>query len=64
MAQTKRDFLNELVKVNDLNVDEDIFKLPLGGKQIAIITRTCIEKIQYNIILKLLMRPFQSPHHL
>ena len=48
MAQTKRDFLNELVKVNDLNVDEDIFKLPLGGKQIAIITRTGIEKIQYN----------------
>ena len=52
MAQTKRDFLNELVKVNDLNVDEDIFKLPLGGKQIAIITRTGIEKIQYNNNIK------------
>ena len=48
MSQSKRDFLNELVKENSLNVDEDIFKLARGGKKIAIITRTGIEKIQYN----------------
>ncbi len=48
MSQSKRDFLNELVKENSLDVDEDIFKLARGGKQTAIITRTGIEKIQYN----------------
>tara|TARA_B100001964_G_scaffold230064_1_gene283077 strand:- start:453 stop:818 length:366 start_codon:yes stop_codon:yes gene_type:complete len=37
-----------LVKDNDLNLEEDIFRMPLGGKQVAIITRTGIEKIQYN----------------
>jgi hypothetical protein len=37
-----------LVKDNDLNTEEDIFRMPLGGKQVAIITRTGIEKIQYN----------------
>jgi len=45
---TKREFLTELVEENGLDIDEDIFKLPKGGKEIAIITRTGIEKIQYN----------------
>jgi len=48
MAESKRDFLNELVKMNHLNVDEDIFKRNLGNKEMAFITRTGIEKIQYN----------------
>ncbi len=48
MATTKRDFLNGLVKDNDLVLEEDIFKLQLGGKSIPIITRTGIEKIQYS----------------
>ena len=45
---TKSEFLNQLVKDNDLDPKEDIFEMPLGGKKIAIITRTGIEKIQYN----------------
>ena len=45
---TKSEFLNQLVKDNDLDTKEDIFKMPLGGKEVAIITRTGIEKIQYN----------------
>ena len=45
---SKRDFLNELVKDNGLNVDEDIFKRKFGDKDMAFITRTGIEKIQYN----------------
>ena len=45
---SKKEFLTELVKDNDLNTEEDIFRMPLGGKQVAIITRTGIEKIQYN----------------
>jgi len=44
---TRKDFLNELVKKNHLDVEEDIFSLPLGGKKVPIITRTGIEKIQY-----------------
>ena len=48
MSQSKRDFLNELVKENDLNIAEDIFKKAMRGKEIAFITRTGIEKIQYN----------------
>ena len=44
---SKKDFLTELVKDNSLDLEEDIFKLKLGGKTIAIITRTGIEKIQY-----------------
>ena len=47
MAVSKRDFLNDLVKENDLIVKEDIFNLERGGKNIPIITRTGIEKIQY-----------------
>lgn len=47
MPTTKREFLNELVKENDLTLDEDIFKLERGGRTIPIITRTGIEKIQY-----------------
>ena len=45
---SKKEFLTELIKDNDLNLEEDIFRMPLGGKQVAIITRTGIEKIQYN----------------
>ena len=45
---SKKELLSELVKDNDLNLEEDIFRMPLGGKQVAIITRTGIEKIQYN----------------
>ena len=45
---SKKEFLTELVKDNDLNLEEDIFRMPLGGKQVAIITRTGIEKIQCN----------------
>jgi hypothetical protein len=45
---TKKEFLTELVKANGLDIDEDIFRLTLGGKQVAIITRTGIEKIQYH----------------
>ncbi len=47
MAVSKRGFLNDLVKENDLIVKEDIFNLERGGKNIPIITRTGIEKIQY-----------------
>ena len=49
---SKKEFLSELVKDNDLNLEEDIFRMPLGGKQVAIITRTGIEKIQYNNHIK------------
>jgi|6_EtaG_2_1085325.scaffolds.fasta_scaffold86616_2 hypothetical protein len=45
---TKSEFLNQLVEDNDLDRKEDIFEMPLGGKKVAIITRTGIEKIQYN----------------
>ena len=45
---TKKEFLTELVKTNGLDIDEDIFRLTLGGKQVAIIARTGIEKIQYH----------------
>ena len=44
---SKKEFLTELVKDNSLDLEEDIFKLKLGGKTIAIITSTGIEKIQY-----------------
>ena len=40
MTTSKRDFLNELVKANHLDVNEDIFKMSMGGKQVAFITRT------------------------
>ena len=36
-----------MVKENDLIVKEDIFNFERGGKNIPIITRTGIEKIQY-----------------
>ena len=45
---SRKEFLTELVEENGLNVKEDIFKLSLGGKEVAIITRAGIEKIQYN----------------
>ena len=45
---TKKEFLTELVRANGLDIDEDIFRLTLGGKQVAIIARTGIEKIQYH----------------
>ena len=45
---SKKEFMIELVRNNDLNKEEDIFRMPLGGRQVAFITRTGIEKIQYN----------------
>ena len=44
---SKKEFMIELVRNNDLNKEEDIFRMPLGGRQVAFITRTGIEKIQY-----------------
>ena len=44
---TRKEFMTQLVKDHDLVVEEDIFKMPLGGKTVAIITRTGIEKLQY-----------------
>ncbi len=51
---SKKEFLNELVRANDLNTDEDVFSKELGGRKMAFITRTGIEKIQYqnNITVK------------
>jgi hypothetical protein len=61
MATTKREFLNELVKANDLIVEEDIFKLQRGGKSIPIITRTGIEKIQYTNEIKVSFELLNNP---
>ena len=47
MTTNKRDFLNELVQKNHLNVDEDIFKKAIRGKDMAFIKRSGIEKIQF-----------------
>jgi len=44
---SRGEFLNELVRKNGLIKEEDIFALPVGGKTVNIITRTGIEKIQY-----------------
>ena len=44
---TKKEFLTELVKANGLDIDEDVFSRELGGRRIAFVTRTGIEKIQY-----------------
>jgi len=45
--ENKRDFLNELVKNNHLNVDEDVFRKAIRGKEMAFIKRSGIEKIQF-----------------
>jgi len=47
MTTNKKDFLNELVKKNHLNVDEDIFRKAIRGKDMAFIKRSGIEKIQF-----------------
>jgi len=47
MTTSKKDFLNELVKKNHLNVDEDIFRKAIRGKDMAFIKRSGIEKIQF-----------------
>ena len=47
MAESKRDFLNELVQANQLNVDEDVFRKAIRGKDMAFIKRSGIEKIQF-----------------
>ncbi len=44
---TKGDFLNELVKKNHLNINEDIFRKAIRGKEMAFIKRSGIEKIQF-----------------
>ena len=49
---SKQEFMTELVKANDLDEGEDIYQLNKGGKKIPIITRTGIEKIQYNNSIK------------
>jgi hypothetical protein len=43
---TRKEFMTQLVKDNELDLDEDIWKMKRGGKSIAIITRGGIEKIQ------------------
>tara|TARA_R100000789_G_scaffold68641_1_gene64394 strand:+ start:262 stop:660 length:399 start_codon:yes stop_codon:yes gene_type:complete len=45
---TRSEFMNELVKDNDLIPSEDLFELKRGNKSIWIIKRQGIEKIQYN----------------
>ena len=47
MTTSKKDFLNELVKKNHLNVDEDVFRKTIRGKEMAFIKRSGIEKIQF-----------------
>ena len=47
MTTNKKDFLNELVKKNHLNIDEDIFRKAIRGKEMAFIKRSGIEKIQF-----------------
>ena len=32
---TRKEFMTQLVKDHDLVVEEDIFKMPLGGKTVA-----------------------------
>ena len=49
---SKQEFLHELVKANGLDEGEDIYQLNKGGKKTPIITRTGIEKIQYNNSIK------------
>ena len=45
---TRSEFMNGLVKDNDLIPSEDLFELKRGNKSIWIIKRQGIEKIQYN----------------
>ena len=45
--ESKRDFLNELVQTNQLNVDEDVFRKAIRGKDMAFIKRSGIEKIRF-----------------
>ena len=47
MTTNKKDFLNELVKNNRLNINEDIFRKAIRGKEMAFIKRSGIEKIQF-----------------
>ena len=47
MTTNKKDFLNELVQKNHLNIDEDIFRKAIRGKEMAFIKRSGIEKIQF-----------------
>ena len=54
---TRKEFMTQLVKDHDLVVEEDIFKMPLGGKTVAIITRTGIEKIQYSNNISVVFEP-------
>ena len=47
MTTNKKDFLNELVKKNNLNIEEDVFRKAIRGKDMAFIKRSGIEKIQF-----------------
>ena len=44
----RSEFMNKLVKDNNLYREEDLFEFKKGGKSIWIIKRQGIEKIQYN----------------
>jgi len=44
----RSEFMNKLVKDNNLYREEDLFELKRGSKSIWIIKRQGIEKIQYN----------------
>tara|TARA_R100001244_G_scaffold105855_1_gene78515 strand:+ start:189 stop:611 length:423 start_codon:yes stop_codon:yes gene_type:complete len=44
---TRKEYMTELCARFDLVIEEDIKKLPIGGKTVAIITRSGIEKIQF-----------------
>jgi hypothetical protein len=47
----KSEFLNKLVKENGLDLEQDLWALPFkgdGGKSKHIVTKTGVEKIQYN----------------
>jgi len=46
---SKKEFMDELVRDNDLDRDEDVFSKEMkGGKKMSFITRAGIEKIQYH----------------
>jgi hypothetical protein len=47
LKPSRSEFLNDLVRLSGLTKEEDIFALPVGGRTVNIITRTGIEKIQY-----------------
>ena len=51
---TRSEFMNGLVKDNNLIPEEDLFELKFGSRSTWIIKRTGIEKIQYNNKIKVM----------